>query len=463
MMRARVELYRGFDASGVNAASDARTLLGPCSGSTRWVLVLGVFLGGLAGCRSVSLHGDPTAPATERWLSPRRVYEVAWWKPLVRGRFFEFQPTESAGPAVLVRSSGPDAPSIPRVHVVTVTRDGMVRCVATETGSLAWESSVGGRSVAAPATDGERLFVAVSNGTLVALDASTGRRLWEWQSTEELVTTPVISGEFVLVASQAETLTAVDRATGTWRWQYRRDLPTGFSIRGAPEPRVAGEVLYTGFADGTLVALGLSDGISRWERRIGAAKDGFLDVDAVALSDDGVLVFAAGFRDGVVAVDAASGELRWSATERPGLTALVSVEGVLYGVGDGRVHAIETERGRTLWSLDVSERTSKGRVGNTGRAPVVAGGLLAVPTSTALVFVERASGREVTAWDPGPGVTATPVFSNTETSVGARLYVLSNTGTLFALSLDVPTVGPCESRGPSRGVCRPALASTALP
>ena len=98
---------------------------------------------------------------------------------------------------------------------------------------------------------------------------------------------------------------------------------------------------------------------------------------------------------------------------------------VLLVGGDGKIAAVHTGTGRELWSLDLARGLSKKTT--SGRPPVLLRGLLVVPTSGPLVFVDPLKGRAKVAWNPGKGVTASP------TVYGGRMYVLSNLGTVFAL------------------------------
>jgi len=136
-------------------------------------------------------------------------------------------------------------------------------------------------------------------------------------------------------------------------------------------------------------------------------------------------VFAASYKDGISCLDAKTGDLVWNSA-RPGVTSLIPAGGVLYTTGDGRLGAVSVRDGRQLWSIDLSD---KKKIDNSGGPPLLARGSLVVPTATGLMFVDPASGHPRLGWNPGKGVTATPVQD------GKRLYVLSNLGTLFALHL----------------------------
>jgi hypothetical protein len=94
---------------------------------------------------------------------------------------------------------------------------------------------------------------------------------------------------------------------------------------------------------------------------------------------------------------------------------------VLYASGDEHIEAIHTATGRVIWTLPLKNEAAS--------APAIVRRTLAVPISNALLFVDARTGATQTRWDPGQGVCATP------TAVGRSLYVLSNLGVLYALSL----------------------------
>ena len=301
-------------------------------------------------------------------------------------------------------------------------------------GHVEWEVLTHSRFYAGAVVVGGVAYVPGGDGVLYALRVLSGAKVWEYKAAEELATVPVVTNGKVLVGSQSETLFAVDVATGKWVWQYRRDAPSGFTIRGVSQPLVREGLVYMGFADGALVALGLDDGVARWERRLThSGGQQFLDVDTTPVMDDAGQLYAASYKDGVYGLDAKTGDILWTSA-RPGITSLLLSGGVLIATGDGSASALETRQGRLLWTVDLSDKDPKGRGSNAGGAPVLVRGYLAVPTSSALAFVDPSTGRVRAAWNPGRGVTATPA-KYSSSRVGSRLYVLSNLGTVYALQL----------------------------
>jgi outer membrane protein assembly factor BamB len=189
-----------------------------------------------------------------------------------------------------------------------------------------------------------------------------------------------------------------------------------------------------GFADGYMVALGLSDGAQKWERNLTTSGGTqFLDVDSTPLLDQAGRLFAASYKDGVYGLKADTGDLEWT-TARQGVSSLVQSGDEIIVSGEGKLQALFSQTGKEMWSLDLNQGHPKGGLfggapSTAGRPPLLLRGVLVVPTTGALMFVDALKGRARMAWNPGKGVTATPALSH------GRLYVLSNMGTVFALQL----------------------------
>ena len=336
----------------------------------------------------------------------RAVYSVEWWTKLVPDRLLEITPRELGTPAL-----DPDSG-----RLIVGTRDGMLRAVA-EGGEVAWTFTTRGPFEAGPTVQDGVIYAACADGTLSALEAKTGKLIWQYDAREELATQPVLANGKVLVAAHSDVVLAVDAKTGKWVWQYRRDTPSGFTIRGASRPTVRGGVAYVGFSDGELVALHLEDGSVKWERALSKAGQ-YVDVDtAPVLGGDG-RVYAASYKDGLYALDAESGAVQWHA-ETPGLAHLSAAGDLVFGTGDEEVCAFDRVGGKKLWTLPVKNTDA--------RSAAVTRGYLLVPANHALLFVNPINGRAEITWDPGQGVSATPLVR------GRHTYILSNLGYLYVL------------------------------
>ena len=366
-------------------------------------------VGLLGACTHVPVFGNPETSAPVQ--PPHHFFSVDWWKPLVSPTLLEYAPREQARPAYDERNE----------RVIALTRDGQVRSFGAG-GQEAWSYPVGSRFYAGATAREGIVYVPGTDGVLYALDGQTGALKWKYDAGEALATAPVVAGELLLVASQSDTLFAVKHASGELAWLYRRDPPSGFTIHRSAAPAVRGQSAWVGFSDGTLVSLDLTDGSVRWEKSLAPAGSGqFVDVDTTPVLDDDGRVYAASYAGGLYALDAETGDVQWSSVTR-GITSLLFHGQVLVATGDDRLDAYLADTGRLIWSQTLQERA--------GLEPVLAKGMLLVSAQRALLFVDPRTGLSRLAWNPGEGVSAPPRV------VGGRVYVLSNNGYLYSLSLD---------------------------
>jgi outer membrane protein assembly factor BamB len=373
-----------------------------------------VILGAVVGCNRPRLHlsRDPfdVKPSGLKTSGrpPVALYAIEWWVPLVLPPAWEYLPREPAPPA-----ADPEGG-----RIIVLTRDKMVRAITVDGHQIEWSFATrGGFTAAALVSDGV-VYVPGGDGILYALQADSGQLLWTYDVGEPLIATPAVALGKVLAASENDAIVAVDAKTGKLEWRYRREVAPGFTIRGGAAPRVDGELAYVGFSDGYLVALAIGNGTVKWERALSTPGKQFLDVDTTPVLDGLGRVFAASYKDGIYALESESGSIHWH-TARPGVTNLILKGAMLFAAGDQEVEALVEESGRPVWSYDLGTKAAN--------APVLAQGVLVVPTGQSLIFLDATSGKPRSFWNPGKGVTATPLWDR------SRLYVLSNLGYLYAM------------------------------
>ncbi len=362
----------------------------------------------LGACGTVPVYGNPVTSAPRQ--PPHHFFSVDWWTQLVSPTLLEYAPREHAQPAYDAKND----------RVIALTRDGYVRSLGSD-GLEAWRYPVGNRFYAGATADDGIVYVPGTDGVLHALDGKTGEPRWKYPAGEALATMPVLAGELVLVASQSDTLFAVKRVSGELAWLYRRDPPTGFTIHRVSAPTVRGETAWVGFSDGTLVSLDLTDGGVKWDKSLAPGGGQFLDVDTAPALDEAGRVYAASYSGGLYALDAETGDVVWNSVAQ-GITSLLVHGDVVVATGDDRLDAYLGATGRLLWSRTLQERA--------GFESVLVKGMLLVPIQRSLLFVNPRTGQPRMAWDPGEGISAAPRV------VGAKVYVLSNNGYLYALRLD---------------------------
>jgi len=333
-------------------------------------------------------------------------WTAAWRRPLVDAALLEYKPIEPAGPGVDPVTK----------TVVAAVRDGQVVAFDPD-GRELWFFMGRGPYVAPPGFVDDLVIVAGADGKVVALDRATGAVRWTHEYREEFGSQPLAGDGLVYLATMQGTVLALDAKTGRWAWHFRREAPGKFTILGVGRPAVADGVLYQGFPDGAVAALDAKTGALRWERRLGRGE--YVDVDATVQIGKG-RVFAASYAGQVAALDAATGAPVWE-TRIP-YAYKVKLDGET-------LHVVTTTEVLSLSARDGSERWRAPLEGVPFGEPVVVKGMLAVPNGRGLLVLDGRTGRKVRLLTRGSGATGAPAI------VGSRVYVLSNTGELFAADM----------------------------
>jgi outer membrane protein assembly factor BamB len=379
-------------------------------------LVLALAAG--AGCarvpfqRADAMRAEPIEPLGEDRISLH-------WKYVTADRRTEVEPQEFA----------PAAVSADTVYVGSAS--GTFYALRAATGALRWRKKIGAVA-SAPLPAGTLLYVGTSDGVLLALDAQTGAEQWRYQSRGPIQQTPVATTDLVVFANEADQVVAVDAITGKFKWQYKSETPEEYTLRGHAGVAIDGDLIFTGFANGILVALRKDSGSVAWSTSLKADADRFMDVDATPIVI-GDRVYASSSSGGVYALDKTTGLIRWrvpfwdaalpSSTGNVG--GLASDGKTLYvSVADLGTYAIELT-GNVIWRVG-------SRGGGEPAQPVIWNELLLYSLAGAGLFIaDKKTGETLEYFDPGDGISARPTVTG-----NGQLFVMSNRGILYAFDLD---------------------------
>lgn len=192
----------------------------------------------------------------------------------------------------------------------------------------------------------------------------------------------LVLGDQVFVGSADGNLYAIG-LNGSLRWKYA----TGHAIWGAPVSD--GKVVYVASMDHYIYALDPQSGELIWKTEdLGGQL-----VAQPALSAEGVLYIGAfGSRtenpersSRMVAVDSASGKIKWSTPTRGWVwaTPLLKDNVLYFGDNEGFVYALDATEGKVLWSRQLSADANRAIIG----APAILGERLYVGTKAGLLYI----------------------------------------------------------------------------
>jgi outer membrane protein assembly factor BamB len=376
-------------------------------GRSALLLALAAVALGCAGTTARRLDADATPP------HPAGALRILWRATLHDHALFEPAPEECASG---VLAGG---------RLVIGSRGANVVGVAPDTGHVDWATEVSGGVDSAAAFDGVRgqVYLGADDGSFYAVDPQSGKIRWTYRGKGAVERPAEVGPELVYFGSAADRIVALEAATGKWRWQYERDMPEGFTIHGYAGPRLRGTQVISGFADGYVVALTAAAGDVLWARSLAAASDQFVDVDTTpTLRDD--VAYVASYSGGLYGLDPRDGSIRLR----------VGIEGVgditadaerLYFVAPRLGLHATTRDGNVVWRQGLTQ------AGDLTQ-PVIFGRYLLFSGSKAGMFVvDRETGELIELFNPGHGMCAPPTLDVAR----RRVYILSNSGALYALSL----------------------------
>ena len=362
--------------------------------------------------RADAMRAEPREPLGEDRLSLH-------WKFITADRLTEVTPQEFAQSAVWADT------------VYTGSAGGWFFALKSSNGAVRWRKKVGAVS-SAPLVVGTNLYVGTSDGILMALDAQTGREKWRYQSRGPISQTPITTSELVIFSNEADQVVAVEAMTGKYKWQYKTETPEEYTLRGHAGVAVDGDLVFTGFSNGTMVALRRDSGSVAWSTSLKAEADRFMDVDATPLVM-GDRVYASSSSGGVYALDKTTGLVRWRLpfwdarlpSSSGNVGGLASDGKTLYvSVADLGTYAIDLA-GNVVWRVGAKD-------GGEPAAPVVFSELLLYSLAKDGMFIaDRRTGETLEYFDPGDGISAAPTVTG-----DGRLFVMSNRGILYAFDLD---------------------------
>lgn len=275
--------------------------------------------------------------------------------------------------------------------------DGRLLALSAADGRERWSVPLADPPVAAPTVAGERVFVALPRGRLLAVDRDTGVVAWE-VATDSALSAPPLVADGVVYAFGAPRITGVDAQSGAILWR----VGVGGSV-----------ALFYPVIEGPWMAVASADRLLVFDRRTGEQTYWYAVppvIGGVAIADG--TIFVAASRT-LVAVDAHSRRPWWeparaiwfqfwvwgsaprtppppalwvTRTERGGYAPVIAEDAIMIASIDGHVAAYDRRTGALRWT-----RT----LGRIADAPVITASGLLIAQPDALRLLDPADGTDV--------------------------------------------------------------------
>jgi len=341
------------------------------------------------------------------------------WKFVTADRRTEVDPQEYSGSVVYADT------------VFTGSASGWFFALRSANGAVRWRKQIGAVA-SAPVVSAGLVLIGTADGTLLALDQQTGVEKWRYQSRGPIGQSCVPSGDVVVFSNEADQVVAVDALTGKFKWQYKSETPEEYTLRGHAGVTIDNDLIFTGFSNGTMVALRKDTGSVAWSTSLKGDAERFMDVDATPIVV-GDRVYASSSSGGVYALDKATGLIRWRVpfydVAQPSATGNVGGlasdgKAIFVSVADLGTYAIDLA-GNVLWRIGAKDGGEPGQ-------PVVWNDLLLYSLARDGVFLaDRRTGETLEYFDPGDGISAAPTITG-----DGRMFVMSNRGILYSFDIE---------------------------
>jgi len=231
-------------------------------------------------------------------------------------------------------------------------RQGTVYKVDAGSGKTLWTSGLGG-SVYSGVGLGEGIVtVAMDDGSVSALSQTDGKLLWNKPIRRQISAIPVVDRSRVVVRTADGLILGLDAGSGKIVWQLERVTP-GLSVHGDSMPTIAGDAVFVGLSNGTLIANNVINGREYWEAEIAFARgqnelERLIDSDTPPLID-GNTVYAAAYQGNIVSLQIVDAQTNWQTGVSTRLPMALHND-TLFATDDlGGIVAINAADGSILW------------------------------------------------------------------------------------------------------------------
>lgn len=239
--------------------------------------------------------------------------------------------------------------------IVTAARDGLISVVDLKDGSIIDEIDLDTTLSGGVGGNVDVWLFATRNGEVIAIDGMERKVLWKTNVPSEVLARPVILNDSVFVRTEDGQVVSLDLETGKIRWAYQQAMPA-LTLRGSSSPVITRDSIFVGLANGRLVALSPEDGSVVWDVALAVPKghseiQRLVDIDGRA-ELFGYVLYAASFQGRVVAIDVQKGQFLW-ARDFSTHTGVTLDSKVLYSTDDrSHIWALDRYNGATLWKQE---------------------------------------------------------------------------------------------------------------
>jgi len=304
-------------------------------------------------------------------------------------------------------------------------RDGEIAAFDLKTGKQVWRTKTKLDLTGGTGASSELVVVGSADGLVLALAASDGSERWRAEVRGEVLSAPAVADKEVVVRTVDGKLRALAAVDGAELWSTDQQIPR-LTLRGVASPVVARDLAISGFDNGRVLAVNLTDGSTVWDAPVSPSHgrtelERLNDIDsAVKVMGDDVFVVGFQGRAAMLAID--SGQIWWTRDVSSYRGVDVDDEQMYVSSSSGELVALKRRSGVEVWRNDSLKFRSLS-------APAVVGEHVVVADLDGYThWFDRATGTIA-----GRTKTGGERVTNPPLAVNDTLYLINDKGEVSAL------------------------------
>ena len=242
-------------------------------------------------------------------------------------------------------------PDVSGDRVVFASTDGNVYCLKAATGKEIWRFATGRALVACPLIVSDMVFLGSSEGRFRALSLKAGKKLWDFDGVNGFVETrPLFYEDKIIFGAWDQHLYALDARTGALVWKWKGDRAGTLLSPAACWPVAANGKVFIVAPDRKMTALDAKTGTQLWRSAAFEVRE------SIGLSADGNRVYVRAMNNFIYALSTAANEPQkvWELNAGFGYdinsAMLAEKDGVVfYGTKNDLLLAVDGATGKLKW------------------------------------------------------------------------------------------------------------------
>jgi outer membrane protein assembly factor BamB len=224
-----------------------------------------------------------------------------------------------------------------------------------------WQFQTGGPVWSSPVVANGVVYFGSDDGHLYAVDAQTGQEKWRFKTEDDVRSSPAIANGVAYVVSYDGNLYAVNIQTGQQVWKFTLFGDDIAKIRPSYDdylssPAVANGIVYVGSPDPRhgFYAIDAQTGQEKWSFK---KQEGMIDMVRSSPAVSGDTVYFGGDFDSFHALDANTGQPKWTfkAAGTLNYAPAVGEDGTVYfSSKDTNLYAVNGQTGELKWKAHLS-------------------------------------------------------------------------------------------------------------